>query len=106
MTLLASNLGGTRMKIGVVRDGVVLGQCTQPSNSKAGLAPGLPVLKAPWLRLLAGLNISTKECAGISVPFPSLIDTQSGRVLVGELGDQAALVAGEWLLPEQFPNCK
>lgn len=27
-------------------------------------------------------------------------------VVAGELGDQAALVAGEWLMREQFPNSK
>jgi len=70
MTTLACDLGGTRMKIGVVRDGVVVAQATEPSNSKAGLAPRLPVLKTIWLRLLAGLKISTKACVGISVAFP------------------------------------
>ena len=36
MTILACDLGGTRMKIGVVRDGVVLAQTVEPANSKAG----------------------------------------------------------------------
>lgn len=48
MIILACDLGGTRMKIGVVRDGAVLAQTSVPANSKAGLVPGLPALKAAW----------------------------------------------------------
>jgi len=79
MTVLACDLGGTRMKIGVVRNGKVLVQTTEPSNSKAGLAPCLTVLKAAWLRLLHKLKLTLADCAGISVAFPSLINTKSVR---------------------------
>ena len=81
MTVLACDLGGTRMKIGVVREGRVLAQTTEPANSKAGLLPGLPALKAAWLRLLGELKLSVRDCAGISVAFPSLIDAKSARVM-------------------------
>jgi glucokinase len=81
MTVLACDLGGTRMKIGVVRDGRVLAQTTEPANSRAGLAPGLPALKAAWLGLLDELKLATRDCAGIAVAFPSLVDVKSGRVL-------------------------
>jgi glucokinase len=81
MTILACDLGGTLMKIGVVRDGRVLAQTSEASNSGAGLAPGLPRLKAAWLRLLNELNITPRDCAGISVAFPSLVNTKSGRIL-------------------------
>ena len=69
MTILACDLGGTRMKIGLVQNGAVLAQTTEPANSKQGLAPQLPVLKAAWLRLLDGLNLGFGDCAGISVAF-------------------------------------
>ena len=53
--------------------------------------------------------------AGAEVILPAISDhvrrhahTPWGkvRVVAGELGDSAALVAGEWLLREQFPNLK
>jgi len=81
MTVLACDLGGTRMKVGVVRDGEVLAQTVEPTNSKASLAPALDALQAAWLKLLDGLNLSVRDCAGISVAFPSLVDVNSGRVL-------------------------
>lgn len=81
MTTLACDLGGTRMKIGVVSNGVVQAQASLPANSQAGLVPGLPALKAAWLRLLGDLKLSVGDCAGISVAFPSLVDARSGRIL-------------------------
>jgi len=98
MTVLACDLGGTRMKLGVVRDGRVLAQTTEPSNSKVGLALGLPVVKAAWLRLLGELGLSSEACAGISVAFPSLIDVPSGRVLAeyGKFADAMELDLRAW----------
>jgi glucokinase len=76
----------------------VLAQSTEPAHSKHGLAPQLPVLKAAWLRLLAQLELSPRQCAGISVAFPSLIDTRSGRVLAeyGKFADAMGLDLRDW----------
>ena len=106
MTVLACDLGGTRMKIGVVRGGEVLAQTVEPANSKHGLAPQLPVLKAAWLRLLGGLKMSPRDCAGISFAFPSLIDTATGRVLAeyGKFADAMGLDLRAWAQQEfQLP---
>ncbi len=102
MTILACDLGGTQMKIGVVRDGVVLAQVTEPAYSKKGLAPQLPVLKAAWLRLLQQLELTPRDCAGISVAFPSLVDAKSGRVLAeyGKFADAPGLDLRTWARAE------
>ena len=102
MNILACDLGGTRMKIGVVRAGRVLAQTAEPANSKAGLAPGLPVLKSAWLRLLGELKLSARDCAGISVAFPSLVDAKSGRVLAeyGKYADAMGLDLRAWARQE------
>lgn len=102
MTVLACDLGGTRMKIGLVRDGHVLAQTTEPANSKTGLAPALPVLKAAWLRLLGELKISAKDCVGISIGFPSLVDPKSGRVLAeyGKFADAMSIDLRAWAKQE------
>lgn len=102
MNVLACDLGGTRMKIGIVRDGVVIAQTAAPANSKAGLAPRLPVLKAAWLRLLEESQLSLGHCAGISVAFPSLVDAKSGRVLAeyGKYADAMSLDLRTWAKQE------
>ncbi len=81
MTALACDLGGTRIKIGVVRAGCVLAQRVIPVDSKQGLAPQLPAIKAAWLEMLDEFGLGLADCAGVGVSFPSLIDYSSGRIL-------------------------
>lgn len=98
MTVLACDLGGTRMKIGVVRAGQTLAQAVLPANSKCGLAPGLPEIKGAWMDLLAKLKLNLGDCSGISIAFPSLIDPQTGRVLAeyGKYADAMELDLRAW----------
>jgi len=102
MTILACDLGGTRLKIGVVRDGRVLAQTVESANSQLGLAPQLPVLKTAWLRLLGGLNLTPADCAGAAVAFPSLVDTATGRILAeyGKFADAMSLDLRAWARTE------
>lgn len=98
MTVLACDLGGTRSKLGIVRDGQVLAQSIMPSNSNQGLAPLLPLLKAGWLRLLEERGLSLSDCAGVGVSFPSLIDYTKGRILdaYGKFDDAMAMDLRAW----------
>lgn len=102
MNVLACDLGGTRMKIGVVRDGRVLAHTVEPANSQLGLAPQLPVLKAAWLRLLGGLQLTLADCAGVTVGFPSLVDNATGCVLLqgGKFADAGGLDLRAWARAE------
>lgn len=102
MIVLACDLGGTRLKIGVVRDGLMLARTVEQANSQQGLAPQLPVLKAAWLRQLDGLNLTLTDCAGVTVAFPSLIDQPTGRILAayGKYADAMALDLREWARAE------
>ncbi len=98
MILLAGDWGGTQLKLGVVRDGRVLAQTVEPSHSELGLAVRLPVIAAAWRRLLTGLELAPRDCAGIAVAFPSLVDNRSGRVLVdyGKFSDAPRLDLRAW----------
>ena len=98
MTILACDLGGTRLKIGVVRDGKVLAQAVEPAHSQLGLAPQLPVLRDAWLRLLGGLKLTPADCAGVTVAFPSLVDNATGRILAeyGKFADAMSLDLRAW----------
>jgi glucokinase len=102
MIVLACDLGGTRMKIGVVNAGRVAAHTVEPSNSKQGLAPQLPVLKAAWLRLLHGLNLGLSDCGGVSISFPSLVDSATGRVLAeyGKFADAPGMDLRGWARSE------
>ena len=102
MTILACDLGGTRLKIGVVRDGCVLAHAVELAHSQQGLAPQLPVLKATWLRLLRDLELTLTDCAGVTVAFPSLVDYDTGRILAeyGKFADAMGLDLRAWALNE------
>lgn len=102
MTVLACDLGGTRLKIGVVQDGRVLAQAVEPAHSHLGLAPRLPVLRATWLRLLKELKLTLAECAGVSVAFPSIIDRRTGRILAvyGKYEDSMGIDLRAWARTE------
>jgi glucokinase len=102
MTVLACDVGGTRMKIGIVRGCEVVAQTVVPVDSKRGMAPGLPILKEAWLRLLAELKLNVSECDGIAVAFPSLVDPKRGRVLAeyGKYADAMDLDLRAWARQE------
>ena len=98
MTVLACDLGGTRTKLGIVRDGQVMAQSIVPSNSKQGLAPLLPIIKSEWLRLLGEAGLTLINCKGVGVSFPSLIDHATGRILdsYGKFEDAMAIDLRAW----------
>jgi glucokinase len=81
MTVLACDIGATRIKFGIVREGRVLTQDFIPSYSDRGLQPRLPELVAGMKRLCAESHIALQECAGLSVSVPSLVDPVAGRAL-------------------------
>jgi glucokinase len=100
--VLACDFGGTRIKIGVVSNGRVLAKTVRAARSKQGLAPQLPVLRATWLELLARSGLKPRDCAGIGVAFPSLVNNASGRVLAeyGKYRDAPELDLRRWAASE------
>jgi glucokinase len=98
VTVLACDLGGTRIKLGLVRNGQVLVQENIPAHSDQGLEVRLPIL-AGAMRQVAKLGGTTlNECSGISVSFPSLVDNRTGRVLAeyGKYRDAPQLDLRSW----------
>jgi len=81
MTVLACDLGGTRIKLGIVRDGRILAQEALPARSEEGLGARLPALTEGLRDLCTRQAIALGSCAGVAVSFPSLVDVRSGRIL-------------------------
>jgi glucokinase len=96
--ILACDLGGTRVKVGIVRRGSLLAHAAFDAESASGLAPRLPVLKAEWLGLLAEHGLSLADCAGVSIAFPSLVDVADARVRAeyGKYSDAIGFDFREW----------
>lgn len=98
MRVLACDLGGTRIKLGIVENGAVIAQDVMPARAREGLAPRLPVLEEALRRLCAERGFSPASCDGIGISFPSIIDVQRGRVLAefGKYSDAMDMDLRAW----------
>lgn len=75
---LAADLGGTTIKLGVVRAGRVLAQGAIDAASRGGIAAKLPEIEATWRGLLASAGVdAARDVAGVGMAFPSLIDPKT-----------------------------
>lgn len=81
MSVLAADMGGTRIKAALVDAGRVVVRDVFPARSDLGLAPRLPALADAFERLCAGAGVAPGACDGIAISFPSLVDVRTGRVL-------------------------
>src|SRR4051794_9642845 len=64
MTVLACDMGGTRIKLGVVRDGAVLASDIIPAQSDRGLAARLPALAKALKALCRSAGVQLEGCDG------------------------------------------
>lgn len=98
MNTLVCDLGGTRMKLGLLHDDRLAAQDVIPAHSHLGLAPRLPDLAAALRRLCATQGLAPADCAGLAVSFPSLVDPTTGRVLAeyGKYRDAPGLDLRAW----------
>jgi glucokinase len=74
--VVAIDLGGTRVKVGIVADGAVTRRAMVPSDSATGLRPKLPVLRALVDDLLAG-----QQPAAVGIALPGIVDRRTRRLL-------------------------
>lgn len=80
MKLLACDLGGTRMKLGLIDRGQLLAQEVIPAHSHLGLGSRLPAIAAALRRIASSGGGQLGDCAGVAISFPSLIDVGRARI--------------------------
>jgi glucokinase len=78
--VIAIDLGGTRIKAGVVRGAEVLAADAITANAREGLAPQLPRIADLVARLCATLHIAPAECLGIGMAVPFVVDALRQRI--------------------------
>lgn len=76
MTSIAVDLGGTRMKTALVRDGRVMDSAITPIDSNAGLRKQLYIIEPEISRLL-----SVAPVQHLGIAFPGIVDPLQKRVL-------------------------
>jgi len=98
MTVLACDIGATRFKLGLVKNGQVLRQDVFPSHSEQDLGDRLPELADALRRLCRAAGLTVSDCRGLSISVPSVVDCDSGRLLAhyGRFRDMPALDLRGW----------
>ena len=81
MSVLAADMGGTRIKLALVDEGLVVARDVIAAHSDLGLARRLPALAEAFEKLAASASVRPGDCEGIAIGFPSLVDVRTGRVL-------------------------
>lgn len=79
--LLAVDIGGRRIKVGVVEGGRLLSFRVLDARAEEGLAAHLAELEATIAEAAADAGLSADSCAGLGVVCPGLVDPEAGRVL-------------------------
>jgi len=102
MTVLACDIGATRIKLGIVREGRVLAGDMVASQSDESLQSRLHAIAAAFRQLCAAQGVSVSGCAGVSISVPSLVDVKSGRMLAeyGRFRDMPGLDLRAWAKSE------
>lgn len=98
MTTLACDFGGTRLKLGLVRDGVVLATDVIPARADRPLGERLDRVAESLHALCAAQGVEVASCAGVGLSYPSIIDTAHARILdhFGKFGDATTLDLRAW----------
>ncbi len=81
MAVYAIDLGGTRIKMGIVNKGKVVAQDVIDANSHEGLSSRLSDIETVLKRLAGQSEIPAEKFLGVGMAFPSLVDNKTGCVL-------------------------
>jgi glucokinase len=73
-------MGGTHIGCGVVEDDRLLAQTSIDAESALSLEDLLPSVMEELRALLRAIGITAKECAGIAIGFPGIVDARNGTI--------------------------
>lgn len=81
--VVAVDVGGTQIKIGLVENTRVLCRTSIDAHSQIGLAQALPRIADAVKALADRHDCSLEKAEGLAMSFPSLVDSASGKILFG-----------------------
>jgi glucokinase len=103
MLALSLDMGGTHIGCGVVRDNELLGSTSLDSELAGSLESLLPCVTEALRTLLKESGATAKDCDGIAIGFPGIVDVRNGRILstLKKYEDAIHLDLKQWAI-EQF----
>jgi glucokinase len=84
--ILACDVGGTRIKLGVARHDKLLAQCEMDAWAHLGLAPALERIAAAVPGLCAQAGIKPGKLAGLGLSFPGIVEPGTEKILSSPSG--------------------
>ncbi|MCP4176421.1 MAG: ROK family protein [bacterium] len=81
MYTIAFDMGGTRIKIGIIKDGKIKKTEIIPALSDVGLTARLPTIKKVIINLCNDLNIKFNDCQGIGIACPGVISQDNMKIV-------------------------
>ena len=75
------DLGGTRIKLGLLNNNEMLEKNVIDAKSESGLKCHLPAIAGEINRMLKKANVDARELAGIGLSFPGLVDSSTRKII-------------------------
>ena len=99
MITIGIDLGGTRIKTGLVQNGNLLDVEMMPAHSGLGLEPQLAGIKKTILRLLAKNSINSAQLDGVGMTFPGIVDNRQMRIIstIDKYADATEIDLKAWI---------
>ncbi len=79
--ILTVDLGGRRIKAGVVQNGRITGLRLLGVRAEDGLATHLAEIEQALAEVSREAGVSPRECSGLGIVSPGLVDPEAGRIL-------------------------
>jgi len=98
MAVYAIDLGGTRIKMGIVNNGKVVAHDVIDAKSREGLSSRLDDIENVLKKLAAESEIPAEKFLGVGLAFPSLVDNKTGKVFCdsAKYSDAENLNLNQW----------
>ena len=78
---MVMDIGGTRIKLGLVENGKILSVMQMDAHSQNGLRKRLPVIEEMMNGLLQQQSVSVNEIAGMGIAIPGVVDSKQKKIL-------------------------
>ncbi|NIF05584.1 ROK family protein [Chryseobacterium sp. Tr-659] len=98
--VIAIDMGGTKIKIGIVKDARILASISIDAHSNNGLRERLPFIQEAVENLLYQQKFSTADISGLGIASPGIVDSIRKKILSidKKFGDAPDIDLEEWCL--------
>ncbi len=96
---IVMDIGGTKIKLGLVQDNKILCTTSIDAASSNGLTDKLPAIETAVNTMLQQNNIQPNDIAGVGISMPGIVDSKQKKVLSidNKFNDVVEMNLSEWI---------